>query len=243
MTELAVELEEQVARELKTKLDQEEYKWKRQVQERDEEIELLKRELLALKLQQKEQKNNLERAVRRRSIHDLYQLLNSTQRHDVEQNELLIRNALSKALVLCCAEPSPKLQDKIYNDCKEPNRNDENNPSYNMQQYQQCSQRGSTDKTPPEFVVDEETSVVVAEQLIASGADPKWADEKGTTPLHAASANLQVKVVEILIHKGADVNAADKLGRRPLHKVVGARPNALKETNETNATAEISDIK
>lgn len=71
----------------------------------------------------------------------------------------------------------------------------------------------------------------VVRVLLASGADPRIADEDGTTPLHNAASGgdghsvpavMYTAITEQLITAGADVNAADLDMETPLHIAANA---------------------
>ena len=52
-------------------------------------------------------------------------------------------------------------------------------------------------------------------RFLSGGADVNYADEKGCTPLMAASAQGHVKVVDMLLAAEANVNAAEDDGCTP----------------------------
>lgn len=66
--------------------------------------------------------------------------------------------------------------------------------------------------------------------LLAAGTDPRIADERGFTPLHAAAwmgdggwdeeSEATRRIIESLLRAGADPNARDALGSAPLHYAV-----------------------
>lgn len=74
---------------------------------------------------------------------------------------------------------------------------------------------------------------VIAERLLAAGADPRARNRRGAEPLHYAADGRpgspqwnpagQAAAIARLIAAGADPNAADKNGAGPLHRAVRAR--------------------
>ena len=57
-------------------------------------------------------------------------------------------------------------------------------------------------------------------KLIANGADVKYVDEYGKTPLHYC---LNAQIARVLITAGADVNAKDKHDKTPLDYAPNAK--------------------
>ena len=70
---------------------------------------------------------------------------------------------------------------------------------------------------------------VIAELLIANGANVNVLGEGGWTPLCFAAKKGYKEIAELLIDKGADVNTKDDTGRTPLHWVAFARKNEIVE--------------
>jgi len=70
---------------------------------------------------------------------------------------------------------------------------------------------------------------VIAEWLVAAGADCRRRNRRGAEPLHyAADTNhwnpeLQARTIAVLIGAGADPNATDRDGVTPLHRAVRTR--------------------
>jgi ankyrin repeat protein len=86
---------------------------------------------------------------------------------------------------------------------------------------------------------------VIAEILLARGADVNSRDEHGQTPLHDAAIGDHKQTVEILINRAADLNAREKRGARtPLFLAVSLGHNGIAEllmargsdVNSTNAS-------
>lgn len=65
-------------------------------------------------------------------------------------------------------------------------------------------------------------NLVVAEQLLAAGADVDVVNDSGDTPLHVAGCNAAFRVAKALIKAGAQVNALNLNGDTPLHQATAA---------------------
>lgn len=82
----------------------------------------------------------------------------------------------------------------------------------------------------------------VTRQLLAAGADPSQAPERGVTALHVAANNDCVDVMQLLIAGAADVNARDGLGFTPLHFAAGsAKVDAVRALLDAGADRTIAD--
>ena len=57
----------------------------------------------------------------------------------------------------------------------------------------------------------------IVKLLLEHGADTKYPDKYGATPLHIASRKGFIDIVQLLIHHGADANLPDNQGVTPLH--------------------------
>ena len=70
---------------------------------------------------------------------------------------------------------------------------------------------------------------VVAELLIAQGADVNAKSDDGWTPLHDAASMGHKEIVELLLAKGANVNAKNNYGNTPLDLASGETANFLRK--------------
>jgi ankyrin repeat protein len=57
---------------------------------------------------------------------------------------------------------------------------------------------------------------MIAEALLAKGANPNAKQQAGVTPLHQAAHNGHAEMVELLLAHGADTHARTDDGRSPL---------------------------
>ncbi len=61
--------------------------------------------------------------------------------------------------------------------------------------------------------------------LLEAGANPDYANEKGTTALHISCMNSREDAIEVLLAAGANPNIKDTAGRTPLHLVATSALN------------------
>lgn len=76
---------------------------------------------------------------------------------------------------------------------------------------------------PPLHVAARNGHCVVAEMLLAKGADVNGRNTTGQTPLHLAAAGGYKPLVELLLTRGASINARDTKGTTPLGAAVKAK--------------------
>ena len=89
----------------------------------------------------------------------------------------------------------------------------------------QLNYQGDEGLTPLAHACLEEV-VDVVEMLLKAGADPRVADDEGSSCLHVAATLANAALIRILCahrKRPADVNAADKSGTTPLHHAVEAQ--------------------
>ncbi|RKK21198.1 hypothetical protein BFJ67_g17408, partial [Fusarium oxysporum f. sp. cepae] len=60
-------------------------------------------------------------------------------------------------------------------------------------------------------------NIEVVKMLLEKGANPRTADNYGSTPLHLVSQNGHLEIAKMLLEKGANARAATKNGWTPLH--------------------------
>jgi hypothetical protein len=75
--------------------------------------------------------------------------------------------------------------------------------------------------------------VFLVRGLLSLGADPRYADENGKTPLHCAADSLsdrKLEIIELLVGNGADRTARDKIGMTPLDYAKLSRQHAQEGT-------------
>ena len=66
------------------------------------------------------------------------------------------------------------------------------------------------------------------ELLLAAGADPRWLNKVGYTPLHSAAMSGERLPVEILLAQGVEVDARSTSGQTPLFVAGGATGDAIR---------------
>ena len=71
----------------------------------------------------------------------------------------------------------------------------------------------------------------MAKFLLASGADPKLADESGQTPLHLAAQAGAAPIAEVLLSYGAQVNARNVANETPLHLAITGKDSSIAVIN------------
>lgn len=72
-----------------------------------------------------------------------------------------------------------------------------------------------SEKTSPLHEAAVKGNLQMVQTLLATGANPNYADSKGRTPLHKAAYHEHIGVVRILLDAGADPNYVDTRGWTP----------------------------
>jgi len=83
-------------------------------------------------------------------------------------------------------------------------------------------QRGDSPNPDPEITengpLNCAKNIETAKALIACGADVRYHNKYGDTPLHSISYFNKIDMAELFLQKGVDVNAKNKQGKTPLHE-------------------------
>lgn len=74
----------------------------------------------------------------------------------------------------------------------------------------------NTQRVAPLHSAVSRRQTLIAEALLAHGADPNARQQSGVTPLHQAAHNAQAEMVRLLLAHGADVRAKMDDGQTPL---------------------------